>query len=65
MEHPIASAGSLADKTAIAPATANRALDRLEQLAIVKEITAQIRNRLFRYARFIEIIGRVTELPSG
>ena len=33
-------------------------------LSIVKEITAQKRNRLFSYASYIEIIGRGTELPS-
>ena len=64
MEHPIATSGSLAEKTGITSATANRALSHLEQLGIVKEITAQKRNRLFSYARYIEIIGRGTELPS-
>ncbi|MBT3272670.1 MAG: winged helix-turn-helix domain-containing protein, partial [Spirochaetales bacterium] len=64
MEHPIATSGLLAEKTGITSATANRALSRLEQLSIVKEITAQKRNRLFSYASYIEIIGRGTELPS-
>ncbi|MCW7753441.1 Fic family protein [Desulfobotulus sp. H1] len=64
MEHPIATSGSLVKKTGITPATVNKALGHLEQLGIVKELTAQKRNRLFSYAGYIEIMGRGTELPG-
>lgn len=64
MEHPIATSGSLAEKTGITPATVNKALGHLEQLGIVKELTAQKRNRLFSYAGYIEIMSRGTELPG-
>jgi len=64
MEHPIATSGSLVEKTGITPATVNKALGRLEQLGIVKELTAQKRNRLFSYAGYIEIMSRGTELPG-
>jgi len=64
MEHPIATSGSLVEKTGITPATVNKALGHLEQLGIVKELTAQKRNRLFSYARYIEIMSRGTELPG-
>jgi Fic family protein len=64
MEHPIATSGSLVEKTGITPATVNKALGHLEQLGIVKELTAQKRNRLFSYAGYIEIMNRGTELPS-
>ena len=64
MEHPIATSGSLVVKTGITPATVNKALGHLEQLGIVKELTAQKRNRLFSYADYIEIMNRGTELPS-
>ena len=64
MEHPIATSGSLVEKTGITPATVNKALGHLEQLGIVKELTAQKRNRLFSYADYIEIMNRGTELPS-
>ena len=40
------------------------ALARLEQLGIVKELTAQKRNRLFSYAGYIEVMNRGTELPD-
>lgn len=64
MQHPIATSGSLVEKTGITPATVNKALGHLEQLGIVKELTAQKRNRLFSYAGYIEIMSRGTELPG-
>jgi len=64
MEHPIATSGSLVEKTGITPATVNKALGHLEQLGIVKELTAQKRSRLFSYADYIEIMSRGTELPG-
>jgi Fic family protein len=64
MEHPIATSGSLVEKTGITSATVNKALGHLEQLGIVKELTAQKRNRLFSYADYIEIMSRGTELPG-
>jgi len=64
MEHPIATSGSLVEKTGITPATVNKALGHLEKLGIVKELTAQKRNRLFSYAGYIEIMSRGTELPG-
>ncbi len=64
MEHPIATSGSLVVKTGITPATVNKALGHLERLGIVKELTAQKRNRLFSYAGYIEIMSRGTELPG-
>ena len=36
----------------------------MEQLGIVKELTARKRNRLFSYAGYIEIMSRGTELPG-
>ncbi|MDX9896830.1 MAG: Fic family protein, partial [Desulfofustis sp.] len=64
MEHPIATAGSLVQKTGLTAATVNKALGHLEHLGIVKELTAQKRNRLFSYAGYIEIMSRGTELPG-
>ena len=64
MVHPIATSGSLVEKTGITPATVNKALGHLEQLGIVKELTAQKRNRLFSYGGYIEIMSRGTEQPD-
>lgn len=65
MEHPIATPGSLVVNTGITPATVNKALGHLKQLGIVRELTAQKRNRLFSYPRYVEIMSRGTELPGG
>lgn len=64
MEHPIATSGWLVGKTGITPATVNKTLGHLEQLGIVKEVTAQKRNRLFSYSGYIDIMGHGTELPA-
>ena len=64
MEHPIATSGWLVVKTGITPATVNKALGHLEKLGIVRELTAQKRNRLFSYAGYVEIMSRGTELPE-
>lgn len=52
------------EKTGITPATVNKALGHLEQLGIVKELTARKRNRLFSCAGYINIMGHGTEPPA-
>jgi Fic family protein len=64
MEQPIATSGSLVEKTGITPATVNKSLGHLEQLGIVREMTARKRNRLFSYAGYVDIMSRGTELPD-
>ncbi|NOQ41990.1 MAG: winged helix-turn-helix transcriptional regulator, partial [Desulfuromusa sp.] len=64
MERPIATSGWLAEKTGITPATVNKTLGHLQQLGIVRELTAQKRNRLFSYSRYIEIMNLGTELQE-
>ena len=61
MERPIATAGWLVKKTGITPATVNKCLGHLERLGIVRELTGAKRNRLFRYARYVEIMNQGTE----
>jgi DNA-binding transcriptional ArsR family regulator len=53
-----------APRTALAPATVNRALARLEDLGLVRERTGQQRNRVFSYAAYLEILDQGTELPG-
>lgn len=65
MERPIATSNWLVEKTGMTPATVNKALGHLEALGIVKELTAQKRNRLFSYADYIVIMNRGTELPGS
>jgi len=62
LAHPIATAGWLAEKTGITPATVNKSLGHLERLGIVRELTARKRNRLFSYSRYVEIMNRGIEL---
>jgi Fic family protein len=64
LEHPIATSGWLVEKTGITPATVNKCLSRLQHLGIVREHTAQKRNRIFSYVRYVEIINLGTELPG-
>jgi Fic family protein len=64
LERPIATPGWLTEKTGISPATVNKSLEHLQQLGIIKEITAQKRNRLFSYTKYIEIMDKGTELPE-
>jgi cell filamentation protein, protein adenylyltransferase len=64
MEHPIATSGALVKKTGFTPATVNKALDHLQQLGIVRELTAQKRNRLFSYAAYLQIMSRGIGLPK-
>ena len=64
MEHPISTSRWLAQKTGITPMSVNKALANLERIGIVHELTAQKRNRLFRYTGYIEILNRGTEIPE-
>lgn len=64
LAHPLATSGSLVEQLGLTPATVNKALSHLEQLGIVKELTARKRNRVFSYAGYIDIMNRGTELPD-
>ena len=64
MEHPIVTAGWLTQKTALTAATVNKVLKHLEQLNVIKELTANKRNRLFCYTGYLDILNRGTELPD-
>ena len=64
MERPISTSGALVEATGITPATVNKALSRLEQLGIVKELTQRKRNRLFSYSKYIEILSRGIDISD-
>ena len=64
MKYPIATSNRLVEKTGLTPATVNKSLVNLQQLGIVRELTAQKRNRLFSYQDYVEIMNRGTELPD-
>lgn len=60
LEHPIVSAKWLVEHTGLSPATVNKCLAELEALGIVKELTAQKRNKLFSYSKYIAILNEGT-----
>jgi len=64
LEHPIATSNWLTEKTGLTAATVNKALGNLERLGIVRELTAQKRNRVFSYSKYIKIMDQGTELPG-
>jgi Fic family protein len=64
LETPITTVAKLCEKTGLSPATVNKGLVHLQRLRIVSELTAQKRNRLFCYARYIEIMDQGSELPT-
>jgi Fe2+ or Zn2+ uptake regulation protein len=45
-------------------ATVNKTLKHLEQLNIVKELTARKRNRLFCYTGYLDLLNQGTELSD-
>jgi Fic family protein len=65
MEYPIASSSKLSEKTDLTPATVNKSLRHLEQLGIVRELTAKKRNRLFSYTAYIDLLSQGTEPPEA
>lgn len=61
LRHPVATASWLAKHTNLTPATVNKSLRHLEQLGIVRELTAQKRNRIFSYVQYVNIMNRGTD----
>jgi Fic family protein len=64
MGRPITASGWLVKETGITPATVNKSLGHLERLGIIRELTSRKRNRIFSYARYLEIMNQGTELPG-
>jgi Fic family protein len=58
---PILSVPSTAKRLGLAKQTVQNALDRLQGLEIVREITGKRRDRLYQYTRYMEILDEGTE----
>jgi len=54
---PVASAAALGQAAALAPATVNTTLARLQDLGIVGELTARRRGRVFAYSRYVTLLN--------
>jgi cell filamentation protein, protein adenylyltransferase len=55
---PIARIGSLAKSTRLSVPTVTKALEGLEELGIVREITGRQRGRLYSYRRYLDLLNR-------
>jgi len=55
---PIANIRHLAKSTRLSVPTVTKALDGLEQLGIVREITGRQRGRLYSYRRYLDLLNR-------
>lgn len=60
-ERPVASAGTLVERTSLSAPAVNSTLAALEKLGIAREITGRRRNRLFAYDQYLRILGEGTE----
>ena len=56
---PVANIKLLADRASVSFATAARAVEALEQLSIVREITGRARERVFVYGGYLDLLARV------
>lgn len=63
LRHPIATAAWLKETTALAPATIQSGLQKLEQLGILQELTGKQRDRIYAYRDYIAILNQGNELP--
>ncbi len=57
MERPLATSGWLVEKTKLTPATVNKSLSHLVRLKIVRELSGRMRNRIFSYGRFVDVLN--------
>lgn len=59
--HPVDTAPRLAERTELTLPTVIAALERLQALGIIEEITGKRRNRTYRYSAYIQRLGEGTE----
>ncbi|HKL21544.1 MAG TPA: Fic family protein, partial [Tichowtungia sp.] len=64
LERPIASAPWLKEKTGLSLTTVGTAVEKLEELGVISELTGKQRNRLYGYARYISILNHGTEVQD-
>lgn len=65
MEMPVISPKRAAAMTGLSQTTTNRALDSLESLGVVREMTSARRNRLYRYDEYVDIMEAGAGSPPG
>lgn len=62
-EHPLATLNRICEATGLSFPAASKAMQQLEQLHIMGEITGQQRNRVFSYQQYLSILNEGTEKP--
>lgn len=62
-EHPLANLNRICESTGLSFPAAGKAMQRLEQLTIAREITGQQRSRVFAYHQYLSILNEGTEIP--
>ncbi len=60
-DRPLSTIAALAEQTGASYPTVSRAVEELERLRIVREITGRKRGRVFAYTRYLDILGEGTE----
>lgn len=60
-DRPLANLNALTESTGASYPTVARAVEALEDLGIVREITGRRRERVFAYTRYLDILGEGTE----
>lgn len=60
-ERPLVTLNQVCERTGLSFPTATRAVQALEKLNIVREITGQRRNRVFAYQKYLDILSEGTE----
>lgn len=63
-ERPVDTAARLAQRTGLSVPTVYSALESLESIGLVRELTGRARRRVFAYDRYLQILGEGTE-PIG
>jgi Fic family protein len=62
-KRPLVSIKELCRQTGLSFHTANKAIQKLKQVGIVREITGKRRNRIFAYQAYLDILNEGTEVP--
>lgn len=60
---PLCSPNRVAAALKLSPATVNKALNYLQEIKILREITGKQRDRLFSYQKYLKILNEGTENP--
>ena len=59
---PLCSPKRVVEALKLSPATVNKALDYLQEIEILREITGKQRGRLFSYQKYLQILNEGTEI---